>query len=68
MAATQTIPESKFKFGDIVFLITDPQQEERIVTGWIVRPMGISYYLLCGTLESLHYDFEIGTDKDWKKI
>lgn len=63
----KTKPESKFMFGDIVFLITDDQQLERIVTGWIVRPQGISYYLSCGTVETLHYDFEIGTDKNWQK-
>lgn len=59
--------EVKFKMGQIVFLITDPEQNERIITGWIVRPNQIIYYVTFCTNESTHYEIEIGTEKNWRK-
>jgi hypothetical protein len=57
---------SKFEMGQIIFLITDPDQNQRMITGWIVRPSGVVYYVTFGTLESCHYEIEIGTEKNWK--
>ena len=53
--------------GQIVFLITDPEQNERIITGWVVRPTHIVYYVSFSTMETTHYDIEIATEKNWKK-
>lgn len=59
--------KNKFKIGQIVFLITDPEQSERIITGYIVRPNQIIYYVTFGTLESTHYDIEIALNKNYCK-
>lgn len=56
-----------FCIGQIVFLITDPEQEDRMITGYIVRPQQIVYYLSKGTQETVHYEMEIATEKNWKK-
>jgi hypothetical protein len=53
------------QFGDIVYLKTDPDQLERIVTGKLLRPGGVTLYeLCCGIGVSIHYDFEISEDID----
>lgn len=52
------------EFGDIVYLKTDPDQLERIVSGKIARPGAILYELSCGTMLSNHYDFEITEEVD----
>lgn len=49
---------------DIVFLKTDKDQEQRIVTGILAREDGISYCLMNGTVESWHYSFEITSDRN----
>lgn len=57
-----------YSFGDIVFLKTDPEQLERIVTGIMLRPSGaVLYDLSCGMHSSYHYEFEISGDKDLLK-
>lgn len=56
---------TKFNNGQIVFLITDPEQAERIITAILVSANnGISYQLSLGTQSSYHYDCEIASDKD----
>ena len=56
-----------FDLGDIVYLKTDSDQRERMVTAFFVRQGSICYYLACGEGESYHYELEISTDRDWKK-
>lgn len=52
-----------FNFGDHVYLVTDVDQKERIVTGICIRPGGcISYEVTCGMESRWHYDFEISTE------
>lgn len=58
--------ETKFDLSQIVFLITDQDQKERIITGIIVRPYGCLYYLSCGTEETTHYEMEFCSDKNYK--
>lgn len=53
-----------FDIGDSVFLKTDPEQSERLVTGISVRQNGITYALSYLTNESYHYDFEITKERD----
>ena len=50
---------------DIVFLKTDPEQNERIVTEIRIRPSSILYSLSCGTTDSQHYEIEISTSKKY---
>ena len=59
--------ENIYDFGDIVFLKTDAEQNERIVTGISIRPNGpIIYYLNCGQFISSHYEMEIIKEKEFK--
>jgi len=54
----------EFNLTDIVFLITDPEQLERIVTCIKQTPLGYSYSLSQGTMESEHYACEISKEKN----
>lgn len=53
-----------FDIGDSVYLRTDPEQAERLVTGINVRESGISYAVTCGANESWHYAFEMTKERD----
>jgi hypothetical protein len=53
-----------FDIGDSVYLKTDPEQAERLVTGISVRQNGITYAISHLTNETWHYDFEITKDRD----
>ena len=57
--------ENYHEIGDVVYLKTDNDQYERIVTGYYVRPSAITYGLTQGTEESWHYDFEITVEKHY---
>ena len=54
----------KFFIGHSVYLITDTEQLERLVTGINIRPDSISYDLSQGINYSTHFDFEISEDRD----
>ncbi len=56
--------ETKYEFGQIVYLSTDPEQNGRMVCGFTVTPGDILYKLCLGTSVSDHYDFEITEEKD----
>lgn len=53
-----------FDIGDRVYLKTDPEQSERLVTGISVRQNGITYAISYLTNETWHYDFEISKERD----
>lgn len=55
---------SKYNFFDTVYLKTDPDQRQRMVTRLNITPNGITYELSCGTQTSWHYDQEIAEEKD----
>ena len=52
------------KIGDIVYLKTDPEQRERIVTSIQLYQKDIIYCLSCSEDTTRHYDFEIAKEKD----
>jgi hypothetical protein len=54
----------QFKIGQSVYLRTDADQEQRIVTGYVITRNDVLYDLVCGIVNSTHYAFEISTDKD----
>lgn len=56
--------KTRFEIGQIVYLKTDPEQNERIITGIMVRPTMLIYYIAFGMNETTHYDIEITTEKD----
>ena len=57
--------ENKYNIGDVVFLLTDIDQVKRIITGIIIRPNSILYYVSCGSAETLHYDLEIILERNY---
>jgi hypothetical protein len=52
-----------FDIGDIVYLKTDIDQYQRMVTGIVIRPSGIVYILAIAEMESDHFAFEISKEK-----
>ena len=56
---------TKYDNGQIVFLVTDTEQLERMVTAiQVTESTSVSYQLSCGSTASWHYECEIATDKD----
>ena len=59
---------SQFGLGDIVYLKTDPEQLERMVTEVCFKGSGsVVYNLNVGATESYHYDMELSSKKDLMK-
>lgn len=56
--------DNKHEIGDKVYLCTDNDQYERIVTRIIVTPNGLKYQLTVGTYETTHYNIEIATERN----
>lgn len=55
----------EFAIGEIVYLKTDDEQRRRIVTAIKFCPDdSLLYELICGTLQSCHYAFEISAEED----
>lgn len=58
--------EPKYNIGELVFIQTDKEQDQRIVTALIICPAGdILYEVTCGTISSKHYDFELSKEKNY---
>lgn len=58
---------SKYEIGEIVYLVTDKFQQERMVTAICFRGNGVSLELACGANASWHYEFEITKEFDLAK-
>lgn len=54
--------KTEFEFEDIVFLKTDPEQLERMITSLTVDMNGFLYTVACGDTESSHFECEITKD------
>ena len=59
---------NKFNLKDVVFLITDPHQEKRMVTGIKITPNGILYYLSLGSNESVHFECEMEYERNYANL
>lgn len=55
---------NKYRIEQVVFLITDSEQESRIVTGIQISKTGLLYRLACGISDSWHFEYEIATTKN----
>lgn len=65
MKYTHKMIPIKYELGQVVYLITDPDQRERIVTAIIIRPSAIIYELTKSDQgSSEHYEFEISNALD----
>ncbi|VDH16723.1 Uncharacterised protein [Algoriella xinjiangensis] len=58
--------KAKFNLEEIIYLITDVDQKERIITGVLYEKNSIQYRVACGTDTSWHYEFELNTSKSYK--
>lgn len=56
------------EIGDSVYLRTDPEQLERLVTAIVIRETGVLYSLAQASNESYHHAFEISINKDILKV
>ena len=52
-----------FEIGDLVYLKSDKEQNQRIVTAIQLNGNGLLYRVVCGTVETWHYGFEISFEK-----
>lgn len=56
---------TKYDIQDDVYLVTDNEQLQRIITAITIQPNNlIIYSLVCGTETSEHYEFEISEKPD----
>lgn len=54
----------KFMIGEIVYSITDPEQNARMVTGYTIRNNGLILYLVTFIDSERQYEaFELSTEK-----
>lgn len=58
---------TKFDIGEIVFLITDEDQTERIITRITISPNGCVYECSAGVATSSHYELEMSRTADINK-
>lgn len=61
------IINSKYNIGQVVYLRTDTEQKERLVTGIDIRQGYILYQLTYIDSVSYHYDFEIESERNTLK-
>ena len=55
----------EFQIGDIVYLKTDEEQKDRIITSIrLCADNGVLYSLSCGMSETIHYSIEISPEKN----
>lgn len=56
---------NKFKLGEMVYLVTDPEQMVRIIVALQVTvDGGLLYKLAIGMSEQWHYEAEMSREKD----
>ncbi len=53
-----------YSLGEMVYLKHDNEQHERMITGIVIRPLGVIYELSFGSVSSNHYDIEFSSEKD----
>jgi len=54
----------EFEIGEVVYLKTDIDQHQRIVTAIQITASGVLYRLAFGAADTWHYDIEISTEKN----
>jgi hypothetical protein len=54
--------ENEFNIGDIVYLKTDEQQRQRIITGILIRDNRVGYYVSYIDHETHHFEIEMSKD------
>ncbi len=59
------IIDNEYEIGDTVYLVTDKEQDQRLVFAITVYKSGeLLYKIVCGTSSSDHYAFELSDTKN----
>ena len=58
----------EYSIGDSVYLKTDNDQLERLVTAILIRESGVTFELSQSSTSSYHYSFEISRDRNVLKV
>ena len=58
----------KYNIGDSVYLKTDSDQLERIVTAILIRESSVMFELSQANISSYHFSFEISRDRNVLKV
>jgi hypothetical protein len=56
--------QPKFSIGQLIYVVTDPDQYLRMITGYKIRPYGIKYLVSYIDSESEFFDIELSEDKN----
>ena len=56
--------DNKYNIGDIVYLRTDQEQKQRIITAIKINPGNLIYILSCDSDETGFYEFEVTNEID----
>lgn len=56
------VVDNKFNHGETVYLVTDKDQLPRMIYCIKVFKNDILYEVVCGTVSSAHYDFELSLE------
>lgn len=56
----------KYKIGSFVYVITDPEQNARMITGFTVRKNGIYYLVSFVDCERQFEEFELSEEKSFR--
>ena len=60
------IYESRYRIGENVYLITDPDQLTGTICGLTIKPTNLVVYdVQFGHTQSYHYDFEMSSEKTY---
>jgi hypothetical protein len=55
---------TKYDIGSLVYLVTDSEQLDRMITGIKINPSGLVYTLAEGTNETFHYEIELSDKRN----
>ena len=55
--------EFKYRIGELVYIIHDPEQQLRMITAIKMRKHDYLYEIALGVTDSMHFEFELTTEK-----
>jgi hypothetical protein len=55
---------TKWNEGDPIYLKTDPEQQVRMITGFVIAGGVIQYNVAFCNEESTHFEYELSEEKD----
>lgn len=59
---------TKYNIGQVVYLLTDEDQKERIITAIMLEGANTAYRLNFAGTQTWHFDFEMTESRDYTKI